>query len=310
MIIKFFGKIIFFLVCIGLIISAAFFIYLEKKVSQLELQEIKQKKLQVIDKPLSVLILGVDSLIPGKLEGWTGRSDSIIVLYVNPYSKVVSVISVPRDTYTELKKLKTHKINAANQVGGYKLTKKAVTKLLNLKIDHVIVFSIKAVIDLIDAMGEIKIYVPQKMSYHDHSANLHIEIEPGLQVMNGKQLMNFLRYRSKLDGDIGRIQRQHIFFRAAVKQLSKPETAFKMPTMLLKANKTFITDMSFKEMFELGILLRSLLVGKQNREQQTKEIWGFKSYIVPGDFGPKGYWLPNQEEIKQMILEITNEHRK
>jgi LCP family protein required for cell wall assembly len=281
--------------------GAAFFIYLENKEPELELKELKKQEAQTINKALSVLILGVDSLIPGKLAGWNGRSDSIVVLYVNPHTKVVSVISVPRDTYTDLKKLKTHKINAANQVGGYKLTKKAVTKLLGLEIDHVVVFSIKAVIDLIDAMGDIKIYVPQKMSYHDHSANLHIEIEPGLQVMNGKQLMNFLRYRSKLDGDIGRIQRQHIFFRAAVKQLSKPQTAFRMPTMLLKANKTFISDMSFKEMFELGILLRSLLI---NKDDKTKAKWGFKSYIVPGDFGEKGYWLPNQEKIKEMILKI------
>lgn len=305
MVMKHLGKIILFLVCAGLITGAGFFIYLEQNETKQELKEVKKKDLKALNEPLSILILGVDSLVPGKLEGWNGRSDSIVILYVNPYTKIVSVISVPRDTYTELKKLKTHKINAANQIGGYKLTQRAVKKLLNLEIDHVLVFSIKAVIDLIDAMGEIKIYVPQKMSYHDKSANLHIEIEPGLQVMNGKQLMNFLRYRSKLDGDIGRIQRQHIFFRAAVKQLSKPQTAFRMPTMLLKANKTFITDMSFKEMFELGILLRSLLVDKGNTKNG---VWSFKSYIVPGDFGPNGYWLPNHEKIKEMILEIKHEH--
>ncbi len=306
---KYSGKIIVFLICLGLIFGAAFFIHLENKETKLELKEIK-KESKTIDKPLSILILGVDSLIPGKLEGWNGRSDLIVVLYVNPYTKVISVISIPRDTYIELKKLKTHKINSANQVGGYKLTIRAVKKLLNIDIDHVLVFSIKSVIDLIDAMGEIKIYVPQKMSYHDYSANLHIEIEPGLQVMNGKKLMNFLRYRSKLDGDIGRIQRQHIFFRAAVKQLSEPETVFRMPNILLKANKTFITDMSFKQMFELGILLRSLLIQSKNNDIKTQGQWSFKSYIVPGDFGEKGYWLPNQEKIKVMVAEIKNEHSK
>ncbi len=289
--------------------GAAFFIYAEQK-NKLELKEIKKEEFKTINRPLSILILGVDSLVPGKLEGWNGRSDLIVLLYVNPYSKVVSVISIPRDTYVELKKLKTHKINSANQFGGYRLTKRAVKKLLDIDIDHVVVFSIKSVIDLIDAMGEIKIYVPQKMSYHDYSANLHIEIEPGLQTMNGKKLMNFLRYRSKTDGDIGRIQRQHIFFRAAVKQLTEPQTVFRMPTILSKANKTFITDMSFKQMFKLGILLRSLLIQSKNNDVSIQGKWSFKSYIVPGDFGEKGYWLPNYPKIKEMVAEIKNEHRK
>ncbi len=299
---KILGKIIIFLICASLLVTAFWFIRVEEE-HQFIIKEIKKEPQKVIKKPLSILILGVDSITPGKLEGWNGRSDCIILLYVNPHNKTISAISIPRDTYVDLKKLPTHKINSANQFGGYKLTQRAVKKLLGIEVDQVIVFSIKSVIDLIDAIGEIKIYVPQKMSYHDKSANLHIEIKPGLQSMNGKELMNFLRYRSKTDGDIGRIQRQHIFFRAAVKQLLEPETIFKMPGILAKANKTFITDMSFKEMFQLGILLRSLMLEEQNSSKGDK--WRFKSYIVPGDFGQKGYWLPNEQKIKVMVSEIT-----
>ena len=101
-----------------------------------------------------------------------------------------------------------NRINAANQLGGYKFAKRAVQRLLGLKIDHVFVFSIQAVIDMIDTLGTVKIFVPQSMYYNDNSADLHINIKPGLQEMDGHQLMNFVRFRNKNRGDIARIDNE------------------------------------------------------------------------------------------------------
>lgn len=254
---------------------------------------VEPKKTDIkLDKEKIILLLGADSIIPGKLNGWYGRSDFIALLYINPKTDEVSFLSIPRDTKIELKKHKTTKINSANQVGGYKLARKAVQKLLNLKIDHVVVLSIQTVIDLLDEAGPLKIFVPEKMQYVDHSANLHINIDPGLQIMNGSEIMNFIRFRNANRGDIARIERQQIFLRAAIKKLQEPELIFKLPGMLYKANQAFLTDMSFKTMFELGILLRSLTPVN------------FKNYIVPGDFGSDGYWLADKQELKSIIDRI------
>lgn len=246
-----------------------------------------------LEEPISILALGADSLIPGDLKGWTGRSDFIALFYANPFTDKVSVLSIPRDTKVKLKKYPITKINSANQIGGYKLARRSVQKLLGMKIQHVVVFSIQAVIDLVNELGPLKIYVPHKMSYHDNSADLHIEFEPGLQTMDGKQIMNFLRYRSTKMGDIGRIERQQIFFRAALKKLKEPKTIFKLPSILYKANKVFLTDMNFDEMFRLGILLRSL---------SSKN---FQSFILPGDFGEKGHWIANPAKLKTLMEKIT-----
>jgi polyisoprenyl-teichoic acid--peptidoglycan teichoic acid transferase len=247
------------------------------------------------DKPVSILVLGADSLIPGKLEGWYGRSDFIALVYINPKQQKVHILSIPRDTQISLKKHDVSRINAANQLGGYKFAKRAVKRLVGLKkIDHVFVFSIQAVIDMIDTLGEVKIFVPQEMYYNDNSANLHINIKPGLQEMDGLQLMNFVRYRNKNKGDIGRIERQHIFFRAALRKLKEPEIVFRLPQFLFKANKAFQTDMDFSEMFQLGLLARSL------------EMSDFKSHIVPGDFGSDGSWLVKKLELRDMMNKITD----
>lgn len=285
-----------------MLLGSIYFLYLEEKIVEPEtLEQIDQSTTIELKKPLNILILGADSLIPGKLEGWNGRSDVIVLLNFNPNTKQVSIISIPRDTYVELKNHTVHKINAANQLGGYKLSKRAVQRLLKVKIDHVIVFSMKSTIELLESLGPIKIFVPVEMKYHDLSAGLHIEIPAGLQELKGAQIMNFLRFRNLDKGDIGRIQRQHIFFRAALNKLSEPNMIFKMPGLLLKAGKTFSTDMSFRELFELGTLLRSLLPSSTKNQENR---WTFKSYIVPGDFGDEGYWLPKYKELEKMMQEI------
>ena len=110
------------------------------------------------DNPVSILVLGADSVIPGKLKGWNGRSDFIALVYINPSQQKIHILSIPRDTQVSLKNHDVSKINAANQLGGYIFAKRAVQQLLGVKIDHVFVFSIQAVIDMIDTLGEIKIF--------------------------------------------------------------------------------------------------------------------------------------------------------
>lgn len=285
------------------LLGSFYFFFLEDRYSSVEpLEKIYSSEKPELQDELNILILGADSLVPGKLEGWNGRSDVIVLVNFNPFTKQVSILSIPRDTHIELKKFPDiHRINSANQFGGYRLSKRAVQRLLKAKIDHVIVFSMQSAIELLETLGPLKIFVPVDMHYHDKSAGLHIDIDAGLQELEAKQLMNFLRFRNINRGDIGRIERQHIFFRAALKKLSQPEMIFKLPGILLRAGRSFTTDMSFRELFELGTLLRSLLPGS---EPDTDEAWDFQSYIVPGDFGEDGSWVPNHSKIKTMMQEI------
>ncbi len=250
-----------------------------------------------LEKPKSILLLGADALFPGKLKDWNGRSDFIALLYIDPQSNGktrVSIISIPRDSYIDLKNYKFHKINSANQVGGYQLTKRAVKRLLKIEIDNVAVFSMKAVEELVEQLGSMKIFVPKDMYYQDLSAGLYIDLKAGLKELNAGQIMQFLRYRDNFDGDIGRIKRQHMFFRALIKRVAEKDMIFKLVYILKNSGKSFLTDMSFKEMFELGILLRSL----------SEE--SFQSYTLPGDFAKGGYWITKPDEINSMMQEILH----
>lgn len=295
-----FAKTVLLFISLSLL-AGALYLFLSKEYGAKFTQFFKTKNIKAqkqvkdikLTKPISILVLGADSLIPGKLGGWNGRSDFMALVYINPSTDEVSILSIPRDTYVNLKNYKVYRINSANQIGGYKLAIRAVKKLLNIKeIDHVVVFSIKAVSDLLDDIGPLKIFVPKRMSYHDQSASLHIDFQPGLQSLNGKQLINFLRYRDAINGDIGRIRRQHMFFRALIKRILEPQMIFRVPSLIKKANRAILSDMNFAEMFRLGTLIRSL---------PPKSI---KSYIVPGDFGKDGSWQVDYPQLEQLMAKI------
>lgn len=251
-----------------------------------KIRELKNENLETI------LVLGTDSLIPKELSGWRGRSDLMVLVLINKIEERVSILSIPRDTQIKLAKYNISRINSANTVGGYKLSKRSVRKLLKTKVDHFVLVNLAGFKELLDSIGPMKIYVNKKMTYHDNSQDLHIEIEPGMHEMDSQTLINFLRYRSNDDGDIGRIKRQHIFFRAALRKMTEAEMIFRIPSILKKANNIFLTDMQFQEMFRLAVFLRSL------------DRSAYKSYIVPGDFASDGSWIVNYEELDNLMFSI------
>lgn len=246
-----------------------------------------------LNRSISILILGADSLKPGNLKGLEGRSDFMLLVYINPKTNRVSILSLPRDTRIYDEHFNFERINIANKIGGYQLSKSLVEKLLGIKIDHVVLLSIDSVAQILNYLGPFKIYVPKSMHYQDQSAGLNIEIDVGLQSMNGSTLIKYFRYRNKDQGDIGRIKRQQVFFRAALKKLKEKDTLIRLPSALLMANKAFSTDLDFQTMFKLIKTMRSL------------NYSNFQIYILPGDFGKDGSWIPNQPALAKLIKSIT-----
>ncbi len=244
----------------------------------------------------NILVLGTDVMEPDQVQDWHGRSDLILAVIFNRKENRIAIVSVPRDCKIYLKRagqgIKPARINSVNQLGGYILAKTAVEGLLKIKFDRVVVFSITGFEELINKVGRIEINVPKQLSYHDSKQDLHIEIAPGKQLMDGQTLIKFLRYRDKDQGDIGRIKRQQIFFRAAIKKLTSAELIMKAPDLVRSAKELFLTDMSAREMLSLGNQIR--VVPKRN----------YSGYLVPGDFAKDGSWTVNQRELRAMMAKI------
>ena len=135
----------------------------------------------------NILLLGVDSNGEGS-DIWEGtRSDTIIIVNIDPKTHSINAISIPRDSKVYLPDNKgVQKINSAHALGGINLVKKTLKETFGIKIDKYIIVHDEAVEKVVDALGGIPIYVEKPMKYHDYAGKLHINLDKGNTVLNGK----------------------------------------------------------------------------------------------------------------------------
>jgi LCP family protein required for cell wall assembly len=160
----------------------------EETVGVFKFSREKSKNFEVSFAPRrqNILLLGVDSNGQGT-DMWEGtRSDTILVVNIDPKTHTIKAISIPRDSKVYLPDNKgVQKINSAHALGGVNLVKKTLKETFGIKIDRYVLIHDEAVEKIVDALGGIPIYVEKKMLYHDYAGKLHIDLEKGNTVLNG-----------------------------------------------------------------------------------------------------------------------------
>jgi polyisoprenyl-teichoic acid--peptidoglycan teichoic acid transferase len=271
--------------------------------------------LPTLTRPVNVLVMGtviLTSDLPGAEElpkpkylaevstSLDGQSDAMILLRLDPTTKKVIALSIPRDSRVEIPGYGTQKINAANYVGGAVLSAKVVSKLAgNIQIDRYLRVNVEGFGELIDALGGIDIYVPKKMQYQDDSQHLYINLNRGQQVLDGKKAIQYMRYRHDELGDIGRVQRQQAFFRALIDQKLKLETVSRIPDILAVLKQNLDTNMSVQELIAIADF-----VAKVNRSDT-------KMLLLPGRFStyqefPLSYWIVDYRRLAHLLTNHFN----
>jgi anionic cell wall polymer biosynthesis LytR-Cps2A-Psr (LCP) family protein len=102
------------------------------------------------------------------------------------------------------------------------------------------------------------------MWYHDNTQGLHIDLQPGRQVLKGRDLEGFLRFRHDEMGDIGRLDRQRLVLKALFKQITRPESLVRLPALLAVAGKDLRTDLG---PMEIGGLISAMGSTELNAER-------------------------------------------
>lgn len=258
--------------------------------------EYKQKaefKLPFGPRKQNILLLGVDaSENPDDL--WTGtRTDTIILVNIDPRSKSVNAISIPRDSKVYLPDGHgIQKINAAHAIGGVGMTIATVEKTLGVKIDRYLMVHDDAVKAVVEALGGIDVYVEKPMRYHDYAGHLHIDLTKGLHRLNPTEAVGYLRFRHDPLGDIGRTQRQQWFLRGLLDELQKPETITKIPDIISVTHKYVKTNMSLYELSQYAALTKHLDMDK------------IEIATLPGGPNKKGYisyWIIDPEKSQEVV---------
>lgn len=301
-----FGRLITGLLLTIIVIIAAAFAFIgtagmDNKYSKMLMSFIKdlnpktQKgfNLPILQHKQNILVVGVDSNGKGTDPFKGTRSDTMILVNIDPSSHSVNAISIPRDSKVYLAgDHGVQKINAAHALGGIELTIKTVEDTLGIKIDKYVVVNNDGVKKLVDALDGVPIYIEKDMYYNDNAGGLHINLLKGLHVLDGEQVEGYLRFRKDGLGDIGRTSRQQWFVKAVLEKLQSPTVIPKIPEVLNIASSYVKTNLSLYEMSHLAAALRN--VNMSDVEFAT----------LPGAPSKKGYisyWILDPEKTQEVI---------
>jgi polyisoprenyl-teichoic acid--peptidoglycan teichoic acid transferase len=240
-----------------------------------------------VSRPVSVLIMGIDRVpnAVGKDALFSGRSDTMLLLRMDPQRNSINMLSIPRDTQVEVPGIGVTKINQANASGGPLLARETVAGALNgVEIDRYVRVSTDAFRELVNLLGGIRVYVPKDMQYQDKTQNLNIDLKAGWQQMNGDQAEQFARFRNDDFGDIGRVQRQQALLKALREQVSNPLTIARIPSIIKSMEKYIDTNLTFEEMLAMVNL---------GLKMEQKD---FQMVLLPGRFSGvnefrASYWV-------------------
>jgi LCP family protein required for cell wall assembly len=201
---------------------------------------------------INVLLLGLENT----------RSDTIMVASYDSKNKTGDVISIPRDTYVDrdgFVNSGNNKINSVYTVKGIEGLSEIILNITGIKIDKYVTIDYDGVRAAVDAVGGVEVDVPFHMRYTDPYSNppLDINIEPGKQLIKGDRAMEFLRFRKTnyagysgySDGDLGRIEAQQGFVKAAIKKA----LSIRLPLVVKEVYPHIDTDFSLSEATSLAM---------------------------------------------------------
>lgn len=223
--------------------------------SATELDEINDVlvKTTSFDEPFYMMLIGSDARADDESMG--ARSDTNIVVRVDPTTNSATLVSIPRDTMINIDGYGYCKFNAAYSYGGAALAIKEASELLGVNISHYAEVDFDSLIGLVDTVGGVDVTVDQRINDPDADGSVigqkKIIIEAGEQHMDGETALVFARSRAYADGDFTRTANQRKLIAAlAEKILSMPLA--KLPGIVQTAAGSITTDLSVTDLYSLA----------------------------------------------------------
>jgi LCP family protein required for cell wall assembly len=204
----------------------------------------------------------------------------------------LKLLSVPRDSYVQFpgKSTKT-KINEAYFYGGLPLLESVIEYTFGIDVDHCVEIDFHGFLELIDALGCVEIDVTQRM----YKPTEEINIQKGLQTLNGYDALAFVRFRDLPMGDIDRIANQQKFMRALATKIAN-SSLWKAPQLVRIGMDYTSSNYTLTDALQLGAALYST------------NLNNIPMYSLPGNglyIGMINYWVLNKKGTIDIITEIT-----
>ena len=198
---------------------------------------------------MNILVLGSDRR--SRTGEAYGRSDTMIIVHVDPSNEYLSVLSFPRDLRVQVAGYGTQKLNAAYAYGGAALAIRTIESLTGVDINHYLELDFKAFRDITDSLGGVYVEVDRRY-YYNGAAYERINLQPGFQLLEGDDALDYVRFRHDSNLDFGRMERQQRFLSAVRQQAMGWDLPFKLPGLISAFFDNVTTDLETNDFIKLA----------------------------------------------------------
>ncbi len=225
---------------------------------------------------ITVLLLGVDERAQWDEPAW--RTDTMMVLTLDPVTLKAGVLSIPRDLWVEIPTSGYNRINTAHYNGdlydypggGPALAMLTVERNLGIQIDYFVRINFDAFITFVDEIGGIDIEVPETIEdpkYPDNNYGYDpLYIEAGIHHFYGDMALKYARTRHTGNGDFDRARRQQQVIQAVLERVRRPEVLAqliaKAPELYQKVENSVATSLKLDQALALAGLAKDM--GREN----------------------------------------------
>ncbi|WP_277585063.1 LCP family protein [Psychrobacillus antarcticus] len=200
---------------------------------------------------INVLLLGSDSR--GEK---VARADTLMIAHYNQTTHQMKLVSIMRDTYVNIPDYGYHKMNAAFSLGGPELVRKTIKDNFDVDVDSYAIVDFTGFSKIVDVIAPdgIKVDIPYAMSH-----GIGMTLQPGNQVLNGKQLLGYVRFRHDIHSDFGRVERQQEALSKLKDEVVSIHSILNFPKLLGVVEPYINTNVDNRTILTIG---KGLIIGK------------------------------------------------
>jgi polyisoprenyl-teichoic acid--peptidoglycan teichoic acid transferase len=262
------------------------------------------------DRRVNILLLGLD------YADWDSpdrqgppRSDTMILLSVDPVSKSAATISIPRDLWVDIPgMIRPNKINAAHRFGelynlpggGPALAAKTVEQILGVSIDYYARIDFSSFERMIDEIGGIEVDVPEEIKVDPIGPNNTVVLQPGKQLLDGPVALAYARNRYTAGDDFDRARRQQqvmLAVRSRLLQFDRlPRTILKAPALYRELDDGIVTNLPFDKAIQLAWLIPQI-----KSDHIYNAVIGPNQIIVDVTEDGQSIYVPRFDRIRYLV---------
>lgn len=258
----------------------------------------------------------VFTFVVGAVDEDETRTDALMVATMDVNKKTINIMNIPRDTMCNNGLSgASRKINAAYGMSkGIEQTKTEIERLMGFKPDKYVIVNFDGIAAIVDAIGGIDYEIPFRMEYDDPSQNLHIDLYAGMQHLDGKQTVEFLRWRHNNDysvqypnGDEGRVENQQKFLKTLAAEVFQLKNITKISSIADAVFQNVKTDLTAGELLWMG--MQALQIKNENIQFFTLPGYGAMSYAGSDPY-QYSFFFPYYQETLDLVNKYFNPYEE